>query len=207
MCTSKKTSVMKKSVSKSDEKLLYTHLIPKHPCRAKIYNRFFELLQSYSATYDLDVNDIQKMSLNIERGIFNCTLNTTSQDCKDSWNNLFQTIYMGKAVRIYTNLDPNGYLKNVNLIHRLFNKEFNEFEIVKLTPEQIFPERHAEILSNIKAGQPKVAEKELEVPDGAFKCGKCKSMKTTYYQLQTRSADEPISTFIQCTKCNNRWRC
>lgn len=202
---------MRKSISKEyknlDNKLLYTYLIPKHPCREKIYTKFFELLQKHSGNYNVDINNIQKMSLNIERGIFNHTLSSTSIDCKDSWNNLFQTIYMGKAVRIYTNLDPDGYLKNVNLIHRLFSKEFNEFEILNLTPEQIFPERHAEILYNIKARQPKVAEKELEVPDGAFKCGKCKSMKTTYYQLQTRSADEPISTFIQCTKCNNRWRC
>lgn len=41
---------------------------------------------------------------------------------------------------------------------------------------------------------------------GMFKCGKCKSMKTTYYQMQTRSADEPMTTFVICISCNNRWR-
>lgn len=196
----------KKDPKTNEEKLFYTYLIPKHPCREKVYNRFFGLLKTYIGDYNFDVNDIQKMSLNLERGIFNDTLNTVSHHTKDSWNNLFQTIYMGKAVRVHTNLDPESYLKNVNLIHRFFNKEFNEFEIVKLTPEQIFPEKYAEIMSKIQAGKPKVAEKELEVPDGAFKCGKCKSMKTTYYQLQTRSADEPMSVYHSCTNCNAKWK-
>ena len=31
---------------------------------------------------------------------------------------------------------------------------------------------------------------------GMFKCGKCKSKKTTYYQMQTRSADEPMVRFL-----------
>ncbi|SPQ99521.1 Transcription elongation factor S-II [Plasmodiophora brassicae] len=39
-----------------------------------------------------------------------------------------------------------------------------------------------------------------------FKCGRCKQSKTTFYQMQTRSADEPMTTFITCTVCNNRWR-
>lgn len=39
-----------------------------------------------------------------------------------------------------------------------------------------------------------------------FKCGKCKGRNTTYYQMQTRSADEPLTTFVQCTDCSNRWR-
>ena len=30
--------------------------------------------------------------------------------------------------------------------------------------------------------------------------------KCTYYQLQTRSADEPMTTFITCLNCNNKWK-
>lgn len=39
-----------------------------------------------------------------------------------------------------------------------------------------------------------------------FKCGKCKQRKTQYYQMQTRSADEPMTTFVTCTNCGNRWK-
>ena len=29
----------------------------------------------------------------------------------------------------------------------------------------------------------------------------------TYYQLQTRSADEPMTTFVTCIKCGTRFKC
>eukprot|EP00514_Thraustochytrium_sp_LLF1b_P012448 CAMPEP_0184560722 /NCGR_PEP_ID=MMETSP0199_2-20130426/47058_1 /TAXON_ID=1112570 /ORGANISM="Thraustochytrium sp., Strain LLF1b" /LENGTH=329 /DNA_ID=CAMNT_0026958029 /DNA_START=721 /DNA_END=1710 /DNA_ORIENTATION=- len=41
---------------------------------------------------------------------------------------------------------------------------------------------------------------------GLFKCGRCGSKKTTHYQKQTRSADEPMTVFIQCSNCPHRWR-
>jgi len=52
--------------------------------------------------------------------------------------------------------------------------------------------------------QPKkevVEKKPEEYEDGMFKCGKCKSMKTTYVEKQTRSADEPMTLFITCRMC------
>jgi len=43
--------------------------------------------------------------------------------------------------------------------------------------------------------------------DGILQCRKCKSNKTEYYQLQTRSADEPMTTYATCKKCGNKWKC
>eukprot|EP00955_Chlamydomonas_euryale_P096490 365014-Chlamydomonas_euryale.AAC.14 len=39
-----------------------------------------------------------------------------------------------------------------------------------------------------------------------FQCSKCRQRKCTYYQMQTRSADEPMTTFVTCVNCNNRWK-
>ncbi|CAM8955416.1 unnamed protein product [Rhodiola kirilowii] len=39
-----------------------------------------------------------------------------------------------------------------------------------------------------------------------FKCAKCGQRTTTYYQMQTRSADEPMTTFVTCVNCNNHWK-
>lgn len=39
-----------------------------------------------------------------------------------------------------------------------------------------------------------------------FTCEKCNSRRCTYIQLQTRSADEPMTTFITCLECNYRWK-
>lgn len=45
-----------------------------------------------------------------------------------------------------------------------------------------------------------------EASTDMFKCGKCKQRKCTYFQMQTRSADEPLTTFVSCVNCGNRWR-
>ncbi len=42
--------------------------------------------------------------------------------------------------------------------------------------------------------------------NGGFRCSKCGGEKTTHYQMQTRSADEPMTVFITCLKCGKRWR-
>jgi len=42
---------------------------------------------------------------------------------------------------------------------------------------------------------------------GMFTCGKCKSNRTVYNQAQTRCADEPMTTFVTCVACGNRWKC
>jgi transcription elongation factor S-II len=54
-----------------------------------------------------------------------------------------------------------------------------------------------------------------------FMCGKCKQRKVSYYQMQTRSADEPMTSkssltrfvlelidlaFCLCEVCGNRWK-
>ncbi|WVQ81352.1 transcription elongation factor S-II [Cryptococcus sp. DSM 104549] len=41
---------------------------------------------------------------------------------------------------------------------------------------------------------------ETQAETDAFKCGRCQQRKCTYYQMQTRSADEPM------TNCGNRWK-
>nr|ADD24357.1 Transcription elongation factor S-II [Lepeophtheirus salmonis] len=39
-----------------------------------------------------------------------------------------------------------------------------------------------------------------------LKCGKCLKRNCTYNQIQTRSADEPMTTFVLCNECGNRWK-
>lgn len=40
-----------------------------------------------------------------------------------------------------------------------------------------------------------------------FTCSRCKSVKTTSTQKQTRSADEPMTVFVLCLNCGKRWKC
>lgn len=50
------------------------------------------------------------------------------------------------------------------------------------------------------------AAQDNEAETDQFRCGRCGQRKTKYYQLQTRSADEPMTTFVTCINCGNRWK-
>ena len=69
-------------------------------------------------------------------------------------------------------------------------------------------ELNPEIWESLKEKSLKQSIIKQEVTDdGMFKCNKCKSMKTVYYQMQTRSADEPMTTYVTCTNCGSKWKC
>lgn len=45
-----------------------------------------------------------------------------------------------------------------------------------------------------------------EIKEGAYECGKCKGERCIIAQLQLRSSDEPMTTFVTCIGCGNRWK-
>ena len=166
--------------------------IPNHPQRIKVYKRFYDMLkENIDNSFSLSDDDILKMSLNLERGIFNNTLILyNNKVVSQTWNELFKNIYINRAIIIYDNINPKGKIGNTTLLTRLLNKECDEFDICNFSPDKLFPERY----NLLKQYYDRVIDNEaitpsnVDQPDGVFKCGKCKSYKTTYYQIQTRSA-------------------
>ncbi|KAA0192696.1 hypothetical protein HAZT_HAZT002496, partial [Hyalella azteca] len=55
-----------------------------------------------------------------------------------------------------------------------------------------------------------IDDHQLAVAQGTktdlLRCGKCGKRNCTYNQLQTRSSDEPMTTFVLCNDCGNRWK-
>lgn len=69
------------------------------------------------------------------------------------------------------------------------------------------PERREEDRQIMKENMDKamVAQEEKSI-SSSLTCGKCGQKKVSYSQAQTRSADEPMTTFCECTVCGNRWK-
>lgn len=180
--------------------------IPNHVDRKRVYDKFYDFLTSDSRIREQGYmeDDIKRIAINFERGIFNSALKLYSlKNQNETWNDVFKNIYISRAVTVYKNVTPNDRLNNGSLLAGLIAGEFDEFTICSMTPDKIDPE-------NWKLLQQRVAEKKtmvaLERPDGLFKCGRCKSYKTEYNERQTRSADEPTTKFCYCHNCGNRWR-
>ncbi|KAI1187670.1 transcription elongation factor s-ii [Nemania serpens] len=56
---------------------------------------------------------------------------------------------------------------------------------------------------NMKKAQAPMEEKSMS---DSLECGRCKKKMVSYNQAQTRSADEPMTTFCVCLNCGNRWK-
>ena len=62
-------------------------------------------------------------------------------------------------------------------------------------------------LLNAKSKRDKIKyELKPEAMTDLYKCRKCGSRKCSYYEMQTRSADEPMTQFFTCLDCKNRWK-
>ena len=122
-------------------------LIPNHPTRKRIYEKFQNLISKYINKKDYNLDDIMKIAINLERGIFNYTISIyPNRKINETWNNYFNNLYIDRAVKIYNNLNPDSSLQNKTLLNRLLSKEFNEFEISSFNSEQLFPERWKELI-------------------------------------------------------------
>lgn len=198
------------SESKTAEEL--TELIPTQQNRKAVYERIYKIINENKNLVNSVVDNLtmQKMALNLERGIFNYTLDTwlDGGEKTEVWNDMFKSFYIARAVTICDNLNPSGSVKNTTLLPRLLLRQVNEFQVAYFKASELFAERWNEHvkLYGIDIETQVFKQNETEAPEGLFKCGKCKSRKTTYYQLQTRSADEPATTFVTCVGCGNRWK-
>uniref|UniRef100_A0A6C0H756 TFIIS-type domain-containing protein n=1 Tax=viral metagenome TaxID=1070528 RepID=A0A6C0H756_9ZZZZ len=188
--------------------------IPEQANRKRVFKKLYEVLDKHANTeyylsdkHEYDEHSLTKMALNLERGIFNYVLQQQLHLRNKNWYPLFQSTYINRAVTVHNNLKPDSYIKNRGLLKRLLDKQINEFELCYFGPEDMFPERYNEIqrkhLDKNSGFKPKPI---MDDSDGMFRCGKCKTYKTSYHQLQTRRADEPATTFVTCLNCNNRWK-
>nr|XP_043617302.1 transcription elongation factor TFIIS-like [Erigeron canadensis] len=98
--------------------------------------------------------------------------------------------------------------KNPDFRRKLLLGDVKPERIVELTPEEMASTERQ--LQNVKIKEKALFECERGGPPKAttdqFRCGRCGKRKCTYYQLQTRSADEPMTTFVTCVNCDNHWK-
>ena len=110
-----------------------------------------------------------------------------------------------EARNILTSLESTKYSENIkrqkmreildqmkynNLAEIIKKKKIDCNTLCSRGPEYLFEQTH----------------NHIQVEDGIFQCYKCDSKKTTSYSLQTRSADEPMTVFITCVECSNKWK-
>ena len=123
-----------------------------------------------------------------------------------TWENLvFQDIYKAICRRVIGNLSSSSYVHNKHLWHRYREGELTLQQIAKQNYYELSPETWQPMV-DLQAKREKIQlEGDFSRATDKWQCNNCKMRKCTYYELQTRSADEPMTIFIHCLNCGKRW--
>ena len=158
--------------------------------RTKIRGKFSEILGN------------EKNATNLEKGIYNYAIQEANfRKIVKKWENVaFTQLYMDRLRTIYVNL------KNKELLDLVISGEVLPQNLAFMTHQEMNPSRWKEAIDmKMKRNESKYNTK-MEASTDMFKCRKCKSNRCTYYELQTRSADEPATVFITCLDCGKHWK-
>ena len=144
----------------------------------------------------------------IEQSVLSYTIKTAnSRKMAKRWDNpSIRKIYVNKMRSLYSNIYGDGYIGNTGLIEKIRDGTLNLESIASMSFQELYPEHWKKMMDEKYKRDKMLYEEKAEAMTDQFKCGRCKSRKCTYYELQTRSADEAMTTFITCLNCGNRWK-
>jgi len=151
------------------------------------------------------LNDIlkdEKNSNNMEKGIFNYSLKEADRHkIVKKWDNKhFVQIYIDRLRSVVLNLKS-------DIIQHINDGTIKPHIVAFMTHQELAPEKWAKLIESKSKRDKNKFETNIAAATDTFTCRKCKGNQCTYYQMQTRSADEPMTTFVTCISCGTRWKC
>tara|TARA_Y100001936_G_scaffold89712_2_gene88300 strand:- start:1448 stop:1984 length:537 start_codon:yes stop_codon:yes gene_type:complete len=160
----------------------------------------------------------ERYVINVEKSLFNWSL----KNCKGplNWNNPnLKHVYKQRWISIWFNIRNS---KNDILVKDIRESKIKTSELATMPPEKLWPggPHCRAIAESRKRESDRVSVEALgEDYEGLIECKNCvyqnksrkpedrvNTRKTTYYQMQTRSADEPMTTFVTCHNCGKHWK-
>lgn len=144
----------------------------------------------------------EKHASNLEKGIFNYTLKEAEQrKVVKKWDNkYFVLIYMSHLRSILNNLTD-------NLISEVNNNSLEPHKIAFMTHQELDHDKWSRLIEAKSKRDKNKFETNISAATDTFTCRKCKGKNCTYYLMQTRSSDEPMTCYTNCLDCGNRWKC
>jgi len=146
--------------------------------------------------------DDEKASVNLEKGIFNYTLKEADQrKIVKKWDNkFFIQIYLSHLRSILNNLSE-------NLINEVRSGSIKSHTIAFMTHQELAHDKWAKLIDAKSKRDKNKFEVNIAAATDTFTCRKCKGKNCTYYLMQTRSSDEPMTCYVTCLDCSNRFKC
>lgn len=145
---------------------------------------------------------------NLEQEIYHATLTEAAiKHIYANWKNpLFTEIHGYRQYKLFSNLHPQSPVGNKRLLTRLKERELTMADLARLDDMELYPENWKRLQDLQTIREQKLLEGKMAAATDMFKCNRCGKRETTYYEMQTRSADEPMTIFITCLNCGKKWK-
>ena len=178
-------------------------------------------LKLYCSIFDIELSEIMRLNKilseqwfkniltfpeKMEKSIFNTTIRDARKDSIErSWDSIsFKNLYKRHFLRVFANI---SYNKNAPLVLNKIKYGIWEPEaIVTIKDTELYPDIWEQLIIKNAKKLEMLSRQQNVQGTSMFKCAKCKLNNCTYFQMQTRSADEPMTTFVTCLNCANRWK-
>jgi transcription elongation factor S-II len=116
------------------------------------------------------------------------------------WDNkYFVQIYVDRLRSIILNLKG-------DLLQQINNGTIKPHIVAFMTHQELCPGKWSELIDAKSKRDKNKFEVNIAAATDTFTCRKCKGKNCTYYLQQVRCADEPMTVFVQCVDCGQRWK-
>lgn len=158
---------------------------------AKLTNHF--LVEDPELHEPFELDNAAGISIGIEKSLFDVHGSPSNEG--------YKTTFRSKYLNLKDKTNP--ALRAI-----ILNGEKSPEGFIKMTTTEMASEErrkeddriNKENLLKARAAKDNAPETDM------FQCGRCKQRKCKYFQMQTRSADEPMTAYITCMNCGNRWK-
>jgi transcription elongation factor S-II len=166
--------------------------------REKVLQIFGELFESADTAAEFESHILKSVSEHAKK-----------EGVDVDWSNrTFWNMYRNRALTLYENLrGKDSYVQNdYNLLEKIRQKEFTLQEVAEMTQMDMCPSRWKAVIERQIAMNKQLYSKNKNASI-VMRCSSCKKQTNCdYYEMQTRSADEPMTTFVTCLECDRRWK-
>jgi DNA-directed RNA polymerase subunit M/transcription elongation factor TFIIS len=179
----------------------YSDTPPTHSARINVLNVIKKLFESEPHRLTA------RQQLDIERAVFNGSVRMAEKkNIPMYWNDtVFMRLYMSRARQIIGNLSPSSYIQN-NELFETIKRGVSISELEMMNSYEIFPSKWKAAFEFQQIVEKRQLEGNKSMATDKFTCSRCWKKECTYYEMQTRSADEPMTIFISCLNCGKHWR-
>ena len=148
----------------------------------------------------------RQLGLKIFEDFIGSDYSKDTEECLYIYSEDIKHKYMTQLKYIFEIINPQSSVYNKSIVDKIKKKILTPQQLINSQPWELYTEHWKDIVEEQNKTDKIIIDKTPVFTTTQFTCSKCKNNECKTYSLQTRSADEPTTIFVNCIKCNNTWK-